>query len=823
MTSTPRLPLLRLCAVAALSSLSCVPERIAGQADADAAVEVSDAGPDADVAAPDALADGTVAGDVPDGVVAPDTVDGVVADVASEVAPLDVHIDTAEEPDALPTPSGPCDFVGLDGPGVPLASPVTAAVGGFRVEIDVHRLRVEHLEAPDETVLSTPFTGGMFHASTGALEVGGPSSGYAVTHAAGSACKAPRFTFVAHGLGRAVATGVFEDGGACDGASFRLRVCEPGPQDLRVELQLTGADLLTTTLRLEADPLERMAGLGVQLPVHGLNLRGQVIPVVSRPDGLGRGLSPLSEAVEASSPGASGSAQSAPYAAPILLTSQHRALLLEGSDVSVFDLTPNTRFDVEVAAPDVALHLLRGATPAELVERITALTGRPEPPPSWVNGGAIVGLAGDPVQSLGVVDALRDNGALIAGVWTAAWTGAVDWPTAPARAAAWKPWTAALAERGVRLLCVASPLLRALPPDAPAGSHDLRGEAVAAGHVVLNADGNPYLLPKGTSGVLVDLSDEGARAWMRGVLAEDLGAGARCSGWSAPGGEVLPFDAALASGEPAGPWHGRYAVEWARLQGEALAQAGVADGFTMVAAGHARTAGATSSVWAASQLTSWAAEDGLPTAMRGLLEAGLSGVPLAHTETGGSQSGAPYGEPTPRTPELLMRWTELSAFTGLLRTHPGDAADTNAQVWSTDEAMAHFARMTRVYAALAFYREQLAVQAASTGLPVVRPLLLEHPDDPESWDVDDELMLGPDILVAPTLAPCPTGCPTARTVYLPPGVWTHLWTGAVFGVMEHGTTVTVDAPPGRPAVFTRFASAVGTSLLQNLALLDVEL
>lgn len=799
---------------------ACVPERIAGQADVDgggpldAAVGDADAADAGDAGAADVvLADAADA--LPDAPAVPDAPDA--PDVPDTASPPDTSPPEDAGPDALPTPSGPCDFVGL-APS-PLEGAVTAPVGGFRLELDPHRLRVEHAAEPERTLLATPFTGGLFHAHGGALQVGPPSTGHAVTPGEGLACMAPRFTAAAHAHDRLVAMGSFDDPGECAGATFTLRACQPEPDDLRLELVVTGAGLATTTLRIESDGLERLAGLGMQLPHDGLDLRGRVVPVVARPDGVGRGLEPLSAAVEAASPGASGTPESTPYAAPVLVTSERRALVLEGQAVSVFDLTPKSRVDVRVGAPSVTLHVLRGDSPAELVQGITAITGRPALPPAWVHGGAILGFAGDPAVALAHVDALQAAGALLAGVWTAGWGDSSDWPTAPARAAEWETWRKALAERGVRVLCAASPLLRKLPPDAPEGTRDLRAEAVAAGHAVLNAEGAPYLLPKGGSGVLVDLSKPAAVAWMRAALADEL-AGAGCAGWTATGGELLPFDAVLDSGEDPAPWHAEYAVAWARVQREALEQAGVTDGLALVAAGHTGAA-AEAGVWTAEQLPSWADEDGLPTALRGLLEAGLSGVPLAHTETGGSTSSAPYGEETARTAELLQRWTELSTFTALLRTHPGQAPDANAQVWSDEAAMAHFARMTRVYAALAFYREQLAAQAAATGLPLVRPLLLEFPDDPKAWDVDDELMLGPDLLIAPVLAPCGDGC--QRKLYLPPGVWVHLWTGAVHGVNEQGTTITVAAPPGRPPVFYRKASAVGLSFLQNLALLGVEL
>ncbi len=81
-------------------------------------------------------------------------------------------------------------------------------------------------------------------------------------------------------------------------------------------------------------------------------------------------------------------------------------------------------------------------------------------------------------------------------------------------------------------------------------------------------------------------------------------------------------------------------------------------------------------------------------------------------------------------------------------------------------------------------------------MPIVRHLMLEFPDDPESWAVSDQFMLGPDLLVAPVV----TDETTARSLYLPPGRWFHVWTGEEY---QGPVTVEVAAPIGQPPVFSR--------------------
>src|SRR6185295_9170498 len=68
-----------------------------------------------------------------------------------------------------------------------------------------------------------------------------------------------------------------------------------------------------------------------------------------------------------------------------------------------------------------------------------------------------------------------------------------------------------------------------------------------------------------------------------------------------------------------------------------------------------------------------------------------------------------------------------------------------------------------------------AKDSSARGYPMVRPLFFEYPNDPGSWMIDDEYMLGSDLLVAPMFA---TG--EGRKVYLPPGAWIDYQSGRVY-------------------------------------------
>ena len=87
--------------------------------------------------------------------------------------------------------------------------------------------------------------------------------------------------------------------------------------------------------------------------------------------------------------------------------------------------------------------------------------------------------------------------------------------------------------------------------------------------------------------------------------------------------------------------------------------------------------------------------------------------------------------------------------------------------------------------------------AHEDGIPPMRPLFLEYPEDQTCYDVEDQYLFGPDLLVAPIL----DAGARSRTVYLPTGpTWTDAWTGAAH---DGGQTIVVDAPLERIPLFLR--------------------
>lgn len=740
----------------------------------------------------------------------------------------------AIEVDDPTTPITDC-FAADAGSLPPIVSGTPHTLGGFDASAGRDgTLEIHHADAPGRTLFALAM-GGPLAASRATLHVVEHQGSFEPSETTAQACIAAGTVDLRGRDGLLVMRGQFGEPG-CAGATWELQLCEADRGQLAFRVTTSDPSLNKLTLRVASQASERIFGMGEQFPHGRLDLKGRVITALSQEGGIGRGHLPISPAVNALSPGSSGSEGSTYYAAPHYLTSDLRSLLLENTELSVFDFTRPDVTTIAVHAPVMTGRILQGESPLELIERFTAYAGRMPAPPTWIDSGAIVALARDLPTSRTIVKALQTAGVRIAAVWNQTWSGKVEtyigeqvlwnWVQNERTHPGWSNWVSELATTGTRALCYVNPMLVDPPASVGPVTRNLFREARDRGYLVTRDDGTPYLLKVTAFDVgLVDLTNPEARTWMKQVLRDELIDKARCSGWMVDFGEALPFDARLASGVSAATYHNRYPVEWMRLNREAIEEAGkLGEILTFNRSGFTRTPAHSLMVWQGDQLTTWDAYDGLVSALHGLVGSGFSGIALNHSDTGGYTSLSLAGlVGYERERELLARWTEMNAFTALLRTHEGNQPGVNAQVYSDASSLAHFARMSKVYAALAPYRRQLFVDAEARGWPVVRHLWLHYPDDPVAPTIDDQFLLGSELLVAPVKNKCWTWpyCPYDKDVYLPAGTWVHLWTGTVH-TSATGRRVSVKAPLGEPAVFYRRGSPAAATFVANLRAAGIE-
>ena len=183
------------------------------------------------------------------------------------------------------------------------------------------------------------------------------------------------------------------------------------------------------------------------------------------------------------------------------------------------------------------------------------------------------------------------------------------------------------------------------------------------------------------------------------------------------------------------------------------------------------------------------------------LNMGLAGIPWWTTDIGGFHGGNPDD---PKFRELFARWFAWGAFCPVMRLH-GDREPRQPQygttggasccsgaaneVWSYGEEVYKICRKyMELREQMRPYTRKLMEEAHTKGTPIMRTLFYMYPEDKTCWEVEDEYLYGPDILVAPILY---AGW-TSRSVYLPQGeTWIEYATGKKY---EGGQTIQAEAP-----------------------------
>ncbi len=147
--------------------------------------------------------------------------------------------------------------------------------------------------------------------------------------------------------------------------------------------------------------------------------------------------------------------------------------------------------------------------------------------------------------------------------------------------------------------------------------------------------------------------------------------------------------------------------------------------------------------------------------LRGGLSLGLSGFSFWSHDMGGFVHAAPEN--------IYRRW---AAF-GMLTSHARSHGVPPTEPWEYGEDFMNVFRLAddMRYKLMPYIYAQ-AKHCTQNGLPMLRALFIEYPDDPGSWLIDNEYLFGSDILVAPMFENTPT-----REVYLPPATWIDYQTG----------------------------------------------
>jgi alpha-D-xyloside xylohydrolase len=547
-------------------------------------------------------------------------------------------------------------------------------------------------------------------------------------------------------------------------AKITVHIAARGTVEIAVQLTDTHA-VVSANLAVPSGLDEHFFGLGEQF--GGVDRRGHIVNVRVQ-DGMTT-IRPLGG-----------------YApAPFFVSTRGYGFYLAGTRPSrfVLDANPNTTaWNVTYDAAALYAYVLDGPRPADVLARYADLTGHPPMPPSWTLGIWKTALGGQ-ARVLAEAQRLRRQHIPVSVIWT---YDAVDedvklgWPypnfarIPPGPYPNLPAFTAALHREGFQALGYLAPeFTRSRPGFAYPAQH---------GYFVQATSGHIYLL---------DLTNPSALAWWKSderYILTNLG----FDGWLLDLGDRLPPGAQFFNGLGADDMANQYPLLLARTAAD-VARSVKPSALFVMRSSFSGVQSLQSAVWPGDQRANWSTTQGLPAAISAGLSWGISGAPFWGSDIGGYLDG---GLPESQQEELWTRWLEFGALSPIMRDQLGNMGFGAIYLWSNKRTVAVFRSYAQLHQALFPYLDAAARTAHLTGLPIMRDLFLAYPHDPNVYRLNDEYLLGPDLLVAPVI----TAGATSRLVYLPAGTWFDYWTGAR---LAGGRTVRVVAPLDRIPLLVR--------------------
>ncbi|MED7923517.1 alpha-xylosidase [Nonomuraea sp. LP-02] len=441
---------------------------------------------------------------------------------------------------------------------------------------------------------------------------------------------------------------------------------------------------------------------------------------------------------------------------PFYLTNRGYGVFVNHPGRVSFEVGSETvsRVQFSVEGHELEYLVIHGPTPADILRRYTALTGRPALPPAWSFGlwlstSFTTDYDEATVTSFASGMAERDIPLSVLH-FDCFWMRRYRWCDFE-----WDPETfpdpegmlRRLKERGLRVCVWINPYI--------GQASALFDEGRRLGHLLRRPDGTVWQDDHWQAGrALVDFTSPAAREWYAGKLRALLDMGV--DAFKTDFGERVPTDVAYADGSDPERMHNYYTLLYNETVHDVLAERGPA----VLFARSATVGGQRLPVhWGGDCESTFEA---MAESLRGGLSLGLAGFGFWSHDIGGFE-----GRPDPA---VFKRWV---AF-GLLSSHSRLHGSSSYRVpWLFDEESVTVLRaFTRLKARLMPYLYGAAVRATTDGLPVMRAMQLEFPGDRACDHLDAQYMLGPDLLVAPVLS-----AGGEVSYYVPAGEWTRLLDG----------------------------------------------
>ena len=350
-----------------------------------------------------------------------------------------------------------------------------------------------------------------------------------------------------------------------------------------------------------------------------------------------------------------------------------------------------------------------------------------------------------------------------------------------------KALNSSLAAQDVRTVAIVDPGVKLDP------GYFVYDEGVQQGHFAKNPDGTIYegAVWPGPA-VFPDFSRKETRAWWGEKLKimVDAGFSGIWNDMNEPANFTgqLPDDVQFQDGDHL-KMHNVYGHLMAQATAEGLEKATGKRPFVLTRACYAGSQRYCSG-WTGDNHSLWAH---LQLSLTQMMNLGLSGMNTVGSDIGGFGSDV--------TPELLIRWTQLGALSPFFRNHSAKGTK-DQEIYRFDETVVSACRKALD---LRYHLLPYIYDLAHNHLPILRPLVLEYPQDPACASLTDQFVLGDALMAAPVMTPGVT----ARAVYLPKGVWYDYYTGKRY---TGGKYILADAPLDTMPLFARAGAILPVSV-----------
>ncbi|MBX3010220.1 MAG: alpha-xylosidase [Caldilineaceae bacterium] len=446
---------------------------------------------------------------------------------------------------------------------------------------------------------------------------------------------------------------------------------------------------------------------------------------------------------------------------PFYLTNRGYGVFVNHPEQVSFEVASEKVARVQFSVPGHTLEyfVIYGPTPKAILQKYTALTGRPARPPAWSFGLWLTTsftTTYDEATVTSFIQGMADRDLpLHVFHFDCFWMREFHWCDFEWDRQAFpdpEGMLQRLKARGLRICLWINPYIAQRSP--------LFAEGQAQGYLLKRPTGEVWQWDLWQPGLaVVDFTNPAARQWYADKLRALLAMGVDC--FKTDFGERIPTDVVYHDGSDPQRMHNYYSYLFNQTVFDLLQEVR-GEGEAVLFARSATAGGQQFPVhWGGDCDSTFPA---MAESLRGGLSLGLSGFGFWSHDIGGFE-GMPNAE-------LYKRWI---AF-GLLSSHSRLHGSSSYRVpWLFDEEAVDVLRhFTKLKCRLMPYLYATALATVQTGVPLMRAMLVEFPDDPTCDFLDRQYMLGENLLVAPVFA-----ADGMVTYYVPAGRWTHFLTGEV--------------------------------------------